>query len=139
MVHAIICRIHLAHYRLRQYLRNAHKKVPLICEKHLPTKYSGYATAGLAFFTARHIVHWPIYKLNSSVNSNRDTGPYAVRTKSQLNKQAKHTTFNKFEEGISFAEHWKLVAESSEFYLTLKRAHRVHFFQLEIRQKNGTF
>ena len=30
---------------------------------------------------------------------------------------------------ISFAEHWKLVAESSEFHLTLKRAHRVHFFQ----------
>ena len=34
----------------------------------------------------------------------------------------------KFEEGFSFAEHWKLVAESSEFHLTLKRAHRVHFF-----------
>ena len=45
-------------------------------------------------------------------------GPYAVRTKSQLNKQAKHTTFYKFEEGISFAEHWKLVAESPEFHLT---------------------
>ena len=44
MDHAIFCRIHLAHYRLRQYLRQAHKKVPLICEKHLPTKYSGYAT-----------------------------------------------------------------------------------------------
>ena len=27
-------------------------------------------------------------------------GPYAVRTMSQLNKQAKHTTFYKFEEGI---------------------------------------
>ena len=54
-------------------------------------------------------------------------------------KQAKQTTFYKFEEGISFAEHWKLVAESSEFHLTLKRAHRVHFFQLEICQKSGTF
>ena len=54
-------------------------------------------------------------------------------------KQAKHTTFYKFEDGISFAEHWQLVAESSEFHLTLKRAHRVHFFQLEIRQKSGTF
>ena len=42
-------------------------------------------------------------------------GPYAVRTKSQLNKQAKHTTFYKFEEGISFAEHGKLVAESFEW------------------------
>ena len=52
-----------------------------------------------------------------------------MRTTSQLNKQAKHTTFYKFEEGISFAERWKLVAESSEFHLTLKRAHRVHFFQ----------
>ena len=47
-----------------------------------------------------------------------------MRTKSQ---QAKHATFYKFEEGISFAEHWKLVAESSEFHLTLKRANRVHF------------
>ena len=55
-------------------------------------------------------------------------GPYAVRTMSQLNKQAKHTTFYKFEEGICFFEHWKLVAESSEFHLTLKRAHIVHFF-----------
>ena len=44
MDHAIFCRIHFAHYRLRQYLRHAHKKVPLFCEKHLPTKYSGYAT-----------------------------------------------------------------------------------------------
>ena len=60
-------------------------------------------------------------------------GPYAVRIK------AKQTTFYKFEEGISFAEHWKVVAESSEFHLMLKRAHRVHFFQLEIRQKSGTF
>ena len=49
--------------------------------------------------------------------------------------QAKHTTFYKFEEGISFAEYWKLVDESSGFNLTLKRAHRVHFFQLAIRQK----
>ena len=31
----------------------------------------------------------------------------------------------------------KLVAESSEFHLTLKRAHRVHFFHLEIRQKKA--
>ena len=58
-----------------------------------------------------------------------------MRTNSQLNNQAKHTTFYKFEEGISFAEHWKLVAESFEFHLTLIRAYRVHFFQLEIRQK----
>ena len=65
--------------------------------------------------------------------------PYAIRSKSQLNKQAKHTTFYKFQEGFSFSEHRKLVAESSEFHLTLKTAHRVHFFQLEIRQKSGTF
>ena len=58
-----------------------------------------------------------------------------MRTKSQLKKQAKHTTLYKFEEGISFAEHWKLVAELSEFHLTLKRVHRMHFFQLDIRQK----
>ena len=36
-------------------------------------------------------------------------------------------------EKISFAEHGKLVAESSEFHLTLSRAHKAHFFsQLEI-------
>ena len=58
---------------------------------------------------------------------------------SHINKQEKHTTIYTFEEGISFAEHCKLVAESSEFHLTLKRAHRVHFFQLEMRQKSGTF
>ena len=50
--------------------------------------------------------------------------PYAARTKSQ----AKYTTFYHFAERISFAEHLKLVAESSEFHLTLSRAHRAHFF-----------
>ena len=62
-------------------------------------------------------------------------GPTQCGLSRSLKKRAKHTTFYKFEEGICFAEHWKLVAESSEFNLTLKRAHRVHFFQLEIRQK----
>ena len=38
-----------------------------------------------------------------------------------------------FAQRISLAEYWKLVAESSEFHLTLSRA---HFFQLEI---SGTF
>ena len=52
---------------------------------------------------------------------------------------AKHTTFYKFEQGISFAEHFNLVAESSEFHLTLKRAHRVHFFNSKYAQKSGTF
>ena len=47
-----------------------------------------------------------------------------ARTESQLNKQAKHTTFYNFSERISIAEHWKLVVtESSEFHLTLSRAH----------------
>ena len=32
-----------------------------------------------------------------------------------------------------------MVAESSEFDLTLSKAHRAHFFQLEIRKKSGTF
>ena len=62
-------------------------------------------------------------------------GPYAARTKSQLNKQAKHTKFYNFAERISFAEHWKLVAESSEFHLMLSRAHRAHFPQLKMRKK----
>ena len=44
-----------------------------------------------------------------------------------------------FAERISFAEQWKLVAESSQFHFTLSRAHRAHFFQLEIRKKAGHF
>ena len=61
--------------------------------------------------------------------------PYAAaRTKSQ---QANHATFYNFAERISFSEHWKLVAESSEFHLTLNRA---DFFQLKIcTHKIGTF
>ena len=51
-----------------------------------------------------------------------------VRTESQLNKQAKHTTFYNFSERISIAEHWKLVTESSDFHLTLSRAHLEHIF-----------
>ena len=44
-----------------------------------------------------------------------------------------------FGERISFAEHWKLVAESPEFHLTRSRTHRAHFFQLDIRKKAGHF
>ena len=55
-------------------------------------------------------------------------------SRSLTNRQT-HTTFYKFEEGVSFAEHWKLVAESSEFHLTLKRALRVHFFPTRNTQK----
>ena len=62
-----------------------------------------------------------------------------ARTESQHNKQAKHTNFYNCSERISIAEHRKLVAESSEFHLTLSRAHLdpsiAHFFQLEIRKK----
>ena len=38
-------------------------------------------------------------------------------------------------ERISFAEHGKLVAESSEFHLTLSRAHKAHFFPTRNTQK----
>ena len=41
-------------------------------------------------------------------------GPYAARTESQLNKQAKHTQFNNFTQRISFAK-------SSEFHFMLSR------------------
>ena len=47
--------------------------------------------------------------------------------------------FTSLKREFGFVEHWKMVAESSEFHLTLKRAHIVHFFQLEIRIKSGTF
>ena len=85
------------------------------------------------FPTARGATEYIAYAINGFCPICDNPGqlypePYAVRTKSQVNKQAKHPTFYKFEKGISFAEHWKLVAESSEFHLTLKRAHRVHFF-----------
>ena len=65
----------------------------------------------------------------------RAGGPYAVRIKSQLNKQAKHTTFYNFAERIRFAEHGKLVAESSEFHFTLSRAHRAHFSNSKYAKK----
>ena len=55
-------------------------------------------------------------------------GPYVALTESQLNKQAKHTKFYHFSERISIAEHWKFVAESSEFHLTLSRAHLERIF-----------
>ena len=51
-----------------------------------------------------------------------------ARTDSQLNKQPKHTKFYSFSERISIAEHWKLVAESSQFHLTLSRAHLERIF-----------
>ena len=47
-------------------------------------------------------------------------GPDTARTKS---KQAKHTQFDHFAERISLADHWKLVAESSEFHSVLSRAY----------------
>ena len=53
----------------------------------------------------------------------RYAGPYAARTKSQR----QNTHFYNLAERISIAEHGKLVAESSEFHLTLNRAHREHF------------
>ena len=37
---------------------------------------------------------------------------------------------------ISFAEHGKLVAESSEFHFTLSRAHFSKFYNLSLREKN---
>ena len=50
-------------------------------------------------------------------------------------QQAKHTTFYHFAERIIFAEHGKLVAESSEFYLTLSRAHIKRIFPTRNTQK----
>ena len=41
--------------------------------------------------------------------------------------------FTDVAERICFAEHWKLVAESSEFHMTQSRSRRAHFFQFEIR------
>ena len=44
-----------------------------------------------------------------------------------------------FADRISFAEHGKLVVESSEFHLTLAERIQAHFFQPEIPKKSGTF
>ena len=38
-------------------------------------------------------------------------------------------------EPISFAEHGKLVAESSEFHMTLSRAHKAHFSNSKYAKK----
>ena len=57
-----------------------------------------------------------------------------MHTKSLTNRQnTQH--FAILQSKLASADHWKLVAESSEFHLTLKRAHRAHFFQPEIRKK----
>ena len=67
-------------------------------------------------------------------------GPYVALSKSPLNKQTKHTKFNKFAERISFAEHWRLVAESSEFHFTASRAHLERIFSnSEYAKKAGHF
>ena len=56
------------------------------------------------------------------------------------NKQAKTHTFFNFAERISFAEHGKMVAESSEFHLTLTRAHTIAFFPTgNTKKKAGHF
>ena len=69
------------------------------------------------------------YTLRPDIHSNHDTGQYVARTESQLNKQAKHTKCYNFSERInSIAEHGKLVDESSEFHLTLSRAHLERIF-----------
>ena len=48
--------------------------------------------------------------------------------------------FKKNSERISIAEHWKLVAESSEFYLTLSRAHLARIFSnSKYEKKAGHF
>ena len=67
----------------------------------------------------------------------RSLGP--TRTKYQLNKQIKTQFVFTFAERISFTvtEHGKLVAESSESYLALNRAHRAHLFLPEVRQKKA--
>ena len=63
-----------------------------------------------------------------------------ARTESQLNKQAKQTTFYHFSERISIAEHWKLDAESYEFHLTLSRVHLERIFSnLKYAKKAGHF
>ena len=64
-------------------------------------------------------------------------GPMQCGLSRSLTNRQNTQHFYKFEEGISFAEHWKLAADSSEFHLSLERAHRVYFFQLEIRKKKA--
>ena len=52
------------------------------------------------------------------------TARHTAQTKSER-QNTQH--FYNFAERISFAKHWKLVAESSEFHSTLNRAYRAHF------------
>ena len=53
---------------------------------------------------------------------------YIVKTLTDFARAAKHTKFYNCSERISIAEHWKLVAESSEFHLMLSRAHLERIF-----------
>ena len=55
-------------------------------------------------------------------------GPTRPGLSRSFNNQAKHTKVYNFAERISFAEHWKLVAESSELHLTLSRSHLERIF-----------
>ena len=65
-------------------------------------------------------------------------GPTQPGLSRSLKQTGKHTTFYNFAERISFAEHWKLVAESSEFHLTPIRAHRAHFSNFRYAKKRDT-
>ena len=60
---------------------------------------------------------------------------------SGLSRRQNTHKFTFFAERISFAEHWKPIAESSEFHLTLRRAHRAPFFPTRnmYTQKAGHF
>ena len=72
------------------------------------------------------------------MNSNRATITRDIVTSSPTRPRLSRSdkTHNIFAERISFAEHWELVAESSELHLTLNRA---HFFPARKTQKSGTF
>ena len=103
------------------------KKWELVLFVHPPGGASGTVVHSLDATRILPVLRWP-----GRQNTQNFTNIYMAR--SNFNDYV-----SDFAEQISFSEHWKLVTESSEFQLTLSRVHRAHFFQLEIRQKSGTF
>ena len=86
-------------------------------------------------------VTWPYYTRKPDTRSNRDTGISLSRAL-RNSKQAKHTTFYKFQEWFSFAEHRKLVADCRVVLSSTWRwKERIEciFFNSKYAKKEGHF
>ena len=105
------------------------------------TKFNGSEGERLVFFPTVEWRNW-----YCSTSSRRYTATL-IRdifspgvTRPGLSRSFKNMqNIHNFAEGISFVEHGKFVAESSEFHLTLSRSHRAHFSNSKYgHKKSGT-